>query len=125
MKRITTASVLALMTGSLLMAGMASAQPAQQPSHSQQPQSSQPGKPSQQSQPQRNDERDSQGWHKKSDVRDGGHMSRNDWKRSKVVDYRKHKRLSAPPKGYQWRQLDGKFVLVAKSNGVITTIVIR
>lgn len=127
MKSVITTSVLALMVGSLISGGMANAQPTPQPSHSGSPHSqpaSQPDKPGQPARTQ-HDDRDSNGWHRTSDVRKGGHMSRNDWKRSKAVDYRKHKRLSAPPKGYQWRQLDGRFVLTSKTNGTITTIIIK
>lgn len=38
------------------------------------------------------------------------------------VDYRKHK-LRAPPRGYQWRQVDNDYVLAAVATGLIAEII--
>ena len=38
-------------------------------------------------------------------------------------DYR-HYRLSEPPRGYEWREVDGNYVLAAVATGVIASVVI-
>lgn len=59
------------------------------------------------------------------DWRKGGQISRNDWKRGRRVDYRKYSRyhLYAPPRGYEWREVDGNFVLAAVATGVIASVI--
>ncbi|CDM57809.1 MULTISPECIES: RcnB family protein [Rhizobium] len=41
-----------------------------------------------------------------------------------VRDYHRY-RLSAPPRGYRWVQIDNNFLLIGAVNGVIANIVIR
>ncbi len=41
-----------------------------------------------------------------------------------VRDYRRY-RLSTPPRGYRWVQVDSDFLLIGSVNGVIANIVIR
>ncbi|MBC7381198.1 MAG: RcnB family protein, partial [Burkholderiaceae bacterium] len=41
-----------------------------------------------------------------------------------VNDWRGH-RLSAPPRGYQWVQTGGDYVLVAIATGLILTLIIN
>jgi Ni/Co efflux regulator RcnB len=41
-----------------------------------------------------------------------------------VRDYHRY-RLSAPPRGYRWVQVDNDFLLIGSVNGVIANIVIR
>jgi len=41
-----------------------------------------------------------------------------------VRDYHRY-RLSAPPRGYRWVQVDHDFLLIGSVNGVIANIVIR
>jgi len=41
-----------------------------------------------------------------------------------VRDYHRY-RLSAPPRGYRWVQVDNDFLLIGSVNGVIVNIVIR
>lgn len=41
-----------------------------------------------------------------------------------VRDYHRY-RLSAPPRGYRWVQVDRDFLLIGSANGVIANIVIR
>jgi Ni/Co efflux regulator RcnB len=57
------------------------------------------------------------------DWRQGGHIARNDWGRGVHVDYRAH-HLRRPPRGYEWRQVDGNFVLAAAATGLIASIVL-
>lgn len=116
MKRMMTASVITLMAGSLLMNSVAIAAPQHGPSHGNE-------RPAAERHDNRHNDRDERGWHKTSDFRKGGQVAYKDWQRGKAVDYRKHKRLSKPPKGYEWRQVDNRYILAAVATGVITTII--
>lgn len=55
-------------------------------------------------------------WHR------GDRIDRGNWGRYQRVDYRQH-RLSAPPRGYEWRQVDNNYVLAAVATGVIASII--
>ena len=55
-------------------------------------------------------------WKKGAKIRD------EDWKRADHIDYR-HYHLSAPPRGYEWREVDGNFVLAAVATGVIASVI--
>jgi Ni/Co efflux regulator RcnB len=57
------------------------------------------------------------------DWRAGGHIARNDWGRGVRIDYRSH-HLRRPPRGYEWRQVDGNFVLAAVTTGLIASIIL-
>ena len=57
------------------------------------------------------------------DWRQGGHIERTDWNRGQRVDYR-HYHLRTPPRGYEWRQVDGNFVLAAAATGLIASIML-
>lgn len=52
----------------------------------------------------------------------GAKMHDEDWKRGEQLDYREH-HLRAPPHGYEWREVDGNYVLAAVATGVIASIV--
>lgn len=52
----------------------------------------------------------------------GYHMRHEDWDRGQRVDYRQY-RLRRPPRGYEWREVDGNYVLAGVATGVIATIV--
>src|SRR6185437_10763384 len=54
--------------------------------------------------------------------RAGGHIARNDWRRGVVIKYRDH-HLRRPPRGYEWREVDGNFVLAAVTTGLIASII--
>ncbi|HEV2701687.1 MAG TPA: RcnB family protein [Steroidobacteraceae bacterium] len=54
--------------------------------------------------------------------RKGSKMRDEDWKRGAHVDYREH-HLRAPPRGYEWREVDGNYVMVAVASGVIASVV--
>ncbi|WP_158943623.1 RcnB family protein [Granulicella sp. S190] len=53
----------------------------------------------------------------------GAHIRNEDWNRGERVDY-KHYHLQEPPRGYEWRQVDGNYVLAAAATGIISTVVI-
>ena len=53
----------------------------------------------------------------------GAHIQKEDWNRGEKVDYR-HYHLSAPPRGYEWRSVDGNYVLAAIATGVIASAVV-
>jgi Ni/Co efflux regulator RcnB len=52
----------------------------------------------------------------------GARMRDEDWKRGAHVDY-KERHLRAPPHGYEWREVDGNYVLAAVATGVIASVV--
>lgn len=53
----------------------------------------------------------------------GARIGHDDWNRGDRIDY-KHYHLHAPPSGYEWRQVDGNFVLAAVATGVIASVVV-
>jgi Ni/Co efflux regulator RcnB len=55
--------------------------------------------------------------------RSGEHMGQNDWRSAQPVDYRAH-HLRAPPRGYEWRQSNGQYVLAAVTTGLIASIIL-
>ena len=56
-------------------------------------------------------------WHK------GAKISHDDWNRGAQVDWHAH-HLQSPPRGYEWRQVDGNYVLAAAATGIIAAAVI-
>jgi Ni/Co efflux regulator RcnB len=50
-------------------------------------------------------------------------MRDEDWKRGEHIDYRE-RHLRAPPEGYEWREVDGNYVLAAVATGVIASVVV-
>jgi Ni/Co efflux regulator RcnB len=52
----------------------------------------------------------------------GAHMRHEDWDRGERVDYR-HYHLHEPPRGYEWREVDGNFILAAAATGVIASVI--
>jgi len=57
------------------------------------------------------------------DWRKGQHIRQEDWSRGERVDNWRARHLRQPPRGYEWRQIDGQFVL-ANPGGVILQVVI-
>jgi len=103
MKRPLTAATLCLVVGSLTFSDIAAAQPrSYHRSHAVR----------------------SHGWHDRSDWRRGGWVSRNDWNRGQRIDYRRY-HLRRPPAGYEWRQVDGNYVLAAVATGVIASLILN
>jgi Ni/Co efflux regulator RcnB len=52
----------------------------------------------------------------------GAVIRHEDWQRAEVVDYRQY-HLKPPPRGYEWRLVDGQYVLVNSSNFHISMVV--
>jgi Ni/Co efflux regulator RcnB len=53
----------------------------------------------------------------------GYHMKPEDWHRARPIDYRQY-HLNPPPRGYEWRSVDGNYVLAAVATGVIASAVV-
>ena len=51
----------------------------------------------------------------------GYHMKDEDWKRGEPVEYKTY-HLKAPPRGYEWRLVDGNYVLGRADTGIIADI---
>jgi Ni/Co efflux regulator RcnB len=56
-------------------------------------------------------------WHK------GAKINHDDWNRGEQVDWHAH-HLQAPRSGYEWREVDGNYVLAAVATGLIATTII-
>lgn len=54
----------------------------------------------------------------------GYHMRSDDWKRGERVDDYRTYHLSSPPRGYEWREVDGNYVLAAVATGVIASVIV-
>ena len=55
--------------------------------------------------------------------RQGERMGPNDWSSAQPVDYRSH-HLRHPPRGYEWRESNGRYILAAVATGVIASIIL-
>lgn len=53
----------------------------------------------------------------------GYHMKDEDWRRAQPVDYRTY-HLRRPPNGYEWREVDGNYVLAAVATGIIASAIV-
>lgn len=53
----------------------------------------------------------------------GEHIRHEDWDRGVPVDYQRY-HLRQPPRGYEWREVDGNYVLAAVATGVIASAVV-
>lgn len=53
----------------------------------------------------------------------GERMGYNDWRGARTIDYR-HYHLRQPPRGYEWRQRNDQFILVAVATGLIASIIL-
>jgi Nickel/cobalt transporter regulator len=54
----------------------------------------------------------------------GESIDRNDWSNAQPVDYRAQ-HLRAPPRGYEWREVNGQYVLAALATGVILSVILN
>jgi Ni/Co efflux regulator RcnB len=52
----------------------------------------------------------------------GAKIAPGDWNRGQKVDYRSH-HFRAPPAGYEWREVDGNYVLAAIATGAILSAI--
>ena len=57
----------------------------------------------------------------------GQQMGYNDWNNSRRVEYRDYRRynLRQPPRGYEWRRNDDRFILGAIATGVILSVILN
>jgi Ni/Co efflux regulator RcnB len=53
----------------------------------------------------------------------GSHMSHSDWSRGERIDWHAH-HLRQPRRGYEWREVDGNYVMAAVATGVIASVII-
>jgi Ni/Co efflux regulator RcnB len=54
--------------------------------------------------------------------RKGATIHQEDWSRGQPVDYHAH-HLRKPPRGHEWRDVDGNYVLAAAATGVIASVI--
>lgn len=71
----------------------------------------------------REDRHDNRTYVRHNEWKKGYHMRHEDWDRGDRIDYRTY-HLRRPPSGYEWRLVDGSYVLAAVATGVIASIVI-
>ncbi len=57
---------------------------------------------------------------KHSEWKKGYHMKQEDWSRAQPVGDWKAHHLRTPPRGYEWRQIDGNYVLGSINTGVVS-----
>jgi Ni/Co efflux regulator RcnB len=70
------------------------------------------------------DHHDDNGHYVKHDEwKKGQRMNDADWARGQHIDYKQY-HLHAPPRGYEWRQVDGNYVLAAAATGLISSVII-
>ena len=69
------------------------------------------------------DEHDNHGYVHHEEWKKGATIHKEDWARGEHIDYKEH-HLRAPPRGYEWRQVDGNYVLAAVATGVIASAII-
>lgn len=53
----------------------------------------------------------------------GHRIGHDDWNRGAQVDWHSH-HLRRPPRGYEWREVDGNYVLAAVATGIIASVII-
>jgi Ni/Co efflux regulator RcnB len=68
------------------------------------------------------DDHDNHQYVRHEEWKQGAKIRDEDWKRGEHIDYRE-RHLRAPPEGYEWREVDGNYVLVAVATGVIASVV--
>jgi Ni/Co efflux regulator RcnB len=69
------------------------------------------------------DHHDNHQYVKHQEWKKGYHMQDADWARGEKVDYHQY-HLRTPPRGYEWRLVDGNYVLAAVATGVIASVVV-
>jgi len=68
------------------------------------------------------DHHDNHGYVEHRDWRKGSRLQHQDWDRGDRVDYRQY-HLSTPPRGYEWRMVDGYYVLANIGTFQIRTVI--
>jgi Ni/Co efflux regulator RcnB len=67
-------------------------------------------------------DRDNHTYVEHKEWRRGRPIKHEDWDRGDRVDYHQY-HLSAPPRGYEWRMVDGNYVLANSSTFQIRTVI--
>lgn len=75
------------------------------------------------SQEHHDDHHDNHQYVKHEEWKKGAHMRHEDWDRGERVDYRQY-HLRRPPGGYEWRLVDGNYVLAAVATGVVASVIV-
>jgi Ni/Co efflux regulator RcnB len=94
MKKLHTVLALAILSTSLMGVGVAVAQ----------------------------DHHDNHAYVQHKEWKKGARLKHEDWNRGDKVDYHQY-HLNAPPSGYEWRSVDGNYVLANSSNFQIRTVI--
>ncbi len=68
------------------------------------------------------DHHDNHSYVEHKDWRKGGRIDHDDWNRGDQIDYHQY-HLAPPPRGYEWRMVDGYYVLANTSNFQIRTVI--
>ncbi len=68
------------------------------------------------------DHHDNHAYVEHRDWRKGGRVDHDDWNRGDRIDYHQY-HLAAPPRGYEWRMVDGYYVLARTSDFQIRTVI--
>jgi Ni/Co efflux regulator RcnB len=63
------------------------------------------------------------GYVRHDDWRSGHRMAQGDWGRAQRIDYNRY-HLPPPRRGYEWRQVDGNYVMAAVATGLIASVVV-
>jgi Ni/Co efflux regulator RcnB len=71
---------------------------------------------------QHDDHHDNHAYVQHKEWKKGYHMNQDDWARGGQVDYHTQ-HLRTPPRGYEWRETDGNYVLAAVATGVIASVI--
>jgi Ni/Co efflux regulator RcnB len=71
----------------------------------------------------RDDHHDNHHYVRHDEWRKGQRMRQEDWSRGERIDYR-HYHLHRPPRGYEWREVDGNYVLAAVATGIIASTIV-
>jgi Ni/Co efflux regulator RcnB len=66
---------------------------------------------------------DDHGYVHHNEWKKGYRMKQEDWNRGEHIDYRE-RHLPAPRRGYEWRQVDGNYVMAAVATGIIASTII-
>ena len=63
------------------------------------------------------------GYVRHDDWKKGHKLPPADWARGQRIDYHAY-HLNAPPNGYEWRAVDGNYVLAAVATGLVASVII-
>lgn len=71
----------------------------------------------------RDDHHDNHAYVHHDEWRKGATIRHEDWDRGERIDYHRY-HLHAPPHGYEWREVDGNYVLAAVATGAIASVIV-